>query len=127
MLFQCILIGVGAFFGAIARFFISNKVQTFSKSSFFPFGTLFINLSGCLVMGILTGAIMYSDLFDTDIQNLLITGFIATYTTFSTFSYETYVLIRNRSFCIAIINIFLQLFVGIILIWFGLTIARFMF
>jgi fluoride exporter len=127
MLMQCLFVGIGGFFGAISRFIISTKVQNYSKSSVFPYGTLCVNFLGCLIIGFLSGIVLHSNYLNLDLQNLLITGFLGALTTFSTFGFETYALIRSRAITLAVINILLQVVIGITLLWFGFFIADILF
>lgn len=112
------MIGVGGFFGAISRFFVSTQVQKLSNS-FFPFGTLTVNMLGCLLIGFLFGAVNSTQLFSLSVKHLLNTGFIGAFTTFSTFGYETFILIRDKKFIQALANILIQIVVGILAISLG--------
>ncbi|HJO94212.1 MAG TPA: fluoride efflux transporter CrcB [Victivallales bacterium] len=127
MLQQCLFVGIGGFFGAISRYLISTKVQVISKSTVFPYGTLAVNFLGCLIIGFLSGIVLSSNWLSLSMQNLLITGFLGALTTFSTFGFETYTLIRNRAVKLAVVNIFLQLVVGISLLYFGFYVACILF
>ena len=77
-----LLVGIGGFFGAIARYSISKHLN--NKSTFFmPMGTLTVNLLGAFLLGIITGA-------EADIMIVLLfgTGFMGAFTTFSTLKLE---------------------------------------
>ncbi|MBD8591680.1 MULTISPECIES: fluoride efflux transporter CrcB [Peribacillus] len=89
MLFHILMVGVGGFFGAIARFSIS---QILNKSSFrIPMGTLTINLLGAFLLGIIIGVKA-----DTVIALLFGTGFMGAFTTFSTLKLEVIQLYLNK-------------------------------
>ncbi len=75
-------IGIGGFAGAILRFVLIELVRKRSSSGF-PYGTLLVNLSGSLLIGLLYGATS-----DPRLILLLGTGFLGAFTTFSTFQYE---------------------------------------
>lgn len=77
-----LMVGIGGFFGAIARFLISKQLKN-KYNIFIPIGTLIINLLGAFILGIIIGAKA-----DTMIALLLGTGFISTFTTFSTLKLE---------------------------------------
>jgi len=80
-LYHVLMVGIGGFFGAIARFSIS---QILNKPSFrIPMGTLTVNLSGAFLLGVIIGANA-----DTMIALLLGTGFLGAFTTFSTLKLE---------------------------------------
>jgi fluoride exporter len=78
---------VAAAVGAPARYVIDGLVQDHTDGAF-PWGTLVVNVSGCLVLGVLTGLGLYHGL-DPTVRTVLGTGGIGAYTTFSTFTFET--------------------------------------
>ncbi|HEX6658943.1 MAG TPA: fluoride efflux transporter CrcB [Ilumatobacter sp.] len=73
--------------GAPLRYLIDGIVQAHTKGVF-PWGTFVVNISGCFMMGILTGLALYHDLAITS-RTVLGSGGIGAYTTFSTFTFET--------------------------------------
>lgn len=77
-----LLVAIGGFFGAIARFAVSNYVKA-RYGGAFPYGTFFINVFGSFLLGLLLGANV-----DDHILLLLGTGFMGAFTTFSTFKLE---------------------------------------
>jgi CrcB protein len=80
--------------GAVSRFVVDGAIRSRSGSSY-PLGTLVINLSGSLVMGLLTGLTIAHLLPDT-VRLVVGTGFLGGYTTFSTASFETVRLVQQR-------------------------------
>jgi len=103
-------VGIGGFFGAISRFLISSFIQKLG-SSLFPFGTLSVNIIGSFLIGFL---VMYFENIISPAQKaLLITGFLGALTTFSTFSYETVLMLQNSLYYRALINIFLNVILSI--------------
>jgi CrcB protein len=97
--------------GAPARYLLDGWVQD-QTSGPFPWGTLTVNLSGCLLLGVITGLAMYHGL-DTTARTVVGTGAMGAYTTFSTFSYETVRLFEERGSKSAAVNIALSLVGGI--------------
>ena len=127
MLLQCIFVGIGGFLGAISRYLISTKVQILSKSTLFPYGTLAANMLGCLIIGVMFGLVVNTTLLGESLQNLIITGFLGALTTFSTFGFETYALVRDKAIILAVVNILAQIIIGIVLVWLGFLIAGLFF
>lgn len=79
-------IGLGGACGAITRYFL-GQLLSLKASGSFPLGTIFVNLSGAFLLGFLMGG---GDVFvASKYIPILTTGFLGSYTTFSTFSYET--------------------------------------
>jgi len=90
-------IGAGSFAGGIARYLVSKAVENSIPSSF-PFGTMTVNIIGCLLIGLLYGTLERCDLLDSNWQLFLIVGFCGGFTTFSTFINENYTLFSQANF-----------------------------
>ena len=88
-----LLIAAGGL-GAVCRFVVDGAVRSRAGSGF-PFGTLVINISGSLILGLLTGLTLAHLLPDT-VRLVVGTGFLGGYTTFSTASFETVRLVQER-------------------------------
>jgi len=88
-----IVIGLGGALGAISRYLTSGWVQTLSDS-FFPWGTMAVNVLGSLALGFLM-VWLQSTAASAEVRGLITVGFLGSFTTFSTFSYETAVMLRD--------------------------------
>lgn len=94
-MFNTLLIFIGAGIGGVLRYWIANLVYLFTGNDF-PYGTLIVNVSGCLLMGILFVMVMERmDSIAPQLRALLLIGVLGGYTTFSSFSIETINLIEN--------------------------------
>ncbi|MER6629457.1 fluoride efflux transporter CrcB [Streptomyces sp. NPDC000987] len=82
-----LLVAAGAMVGAPLRYLTDRAVQS-RHDSVFPWGTFVVNVTGCLVLGLLTGAVA-SGAAGSHLQPLIGTGLCGALTTYSTFSYET--------------------------------------
>ena len=93
-----IAISLGAIAGALSRYYLAVWfAQRFGMS--FPYGTFFINLTGCLVMGCFTTLAFERILnIPPEVRLLVTTGFLGAYTTFSTYGLETYDFLRSHNF-----------------------------
>ena len=115
------LIGVGGFVGAIARFWLSGRVQDLSGSVGFPYGTLVVNLAGCFLLGILSYLVDTRGMFGPEARSLLIIGLLGAFTTFSTFSSESLNLLMSGEAMPALINVSSSVLLGIVAVWLGRT------
>lgn len=119
-----VLIFLGAGVGGVLRYCVSTFIYSFSAKQF-PYGTLFVNVSGCLLMGFLF--VLIIERFDglgPSLRSLLLIGLLGGYTTFSSFSIETINLIENGEWAYAIANILLSTLCCIAATWIGLIGAR---
>ena len=114
-----LLIGVGGFVGAIARFWLSGRVQDLSGSIGFPYGTLVINLVGCFLLGVLSYLIDVRGMFTPEVRSLLIVGLLGAFTTFSTFSMETFNLLAAGESIRALVNVASSVILGLAAVWAG--------
>jgi len=87
------VIGLGGALGAMSRYLTSGWVQTLSDS-FFPWGTMAVNVLGSLALGFLM-VWLQSTAATAEVRGLITVGFLGSFTTFSTFSYETAVMLRD--------------------------------
>jgi len=83
-----------------------------------------VNLLGCLIIGFLFGVIAISQFIGPRIRLLLITGFLGALTTFSSFGYETFKLITDRNYTVALLNILIQVTAGLFAVWIGYIFSR---
>ncbi len=118
-----LVVGLGGFVGANARYLIGGWVQQRWGASF-PYGTFVINVSGSFLLGLF--ATLASHFARNDYWRLLISvGFLGAYTTFSTFSYETLHLIEGRRYPAAAAYLLGSAAAGLIAAYLGVITARF--
>lgn len=118
-----LLIGLGGFFGTIARYLIGNVFAHYNKPQF-PFATLTVNLLGCFIIGLIYGWFEKQQLDSTDWKLILTAGFCGGFTTFSAFSMENIQMIRDGQTLMAILYIFSSLLFGLLLTWLGMSVSR---
>jgi CrcB protein len=116
-------VGSGGFLGALARYGLSGLVQRQAPLTTFPFGTLVVNLLGCLVIGLLAGFTESWQLFGPGFRTFVLIGILGGFTTFSTFGYETFAMIRDAEYLRAAANAGAHVIAGLILVWVGYTIT----
>jgi len=97
----------GAGIGGILRYWLSSFVYKFLPTNF-PYGTLTINFIGSFIIGFVIFGLYDKELISQNMRLFLTIGFCGGFTTFSTFSFETFNLIKNSEFLFASLNIFLS-------------------
>lgn len=118
-----LFIGIGGFLGAITRYSIALWIgQKWGRS--FPFGTLVVNITGCLLIGFLMPLLTERFLVNPQLRLLLTVGFLGAYTTFSTFAYETGTLLQDGEWLFALLNVMLSVLVGFIALKLGEMAAK---
>lgn len=120
---KALLVGVGGFVGSVLRYWVSGWVQQVTASAGFPFGTLAVNLLGCLVIGFLSQLADVRGVFTPETRALVFVGVLGGFTTFSTFSNETFNLFRDNEVFSALTNLALQIVLGLGAVWLGRTLA----
>ncbi|WP_027008436.1 fluoride efflux transporter CrcB [Conexibacter woesei] len=111
-----VVLGVGALggLGAVLRFLVDGAVTRRTGAGRFPFGTLAVNLSGALVLGVFAGAALRGDAYE-----VWGVGLIGGYTTFSTWMLESQRLAAGRRERAAAINIIGSVLLGVLAVWLG--------
>ena len=117
-----VLIALGGAVGSVLRYLIGGAVQRTSASGF-PIGTMFVNVSGCFLIGILVRQFLNMQL-SPELRALLIVGFCGGYTTFSTFSGETLGLIEGGEYARATSYVVLSVGLCLIATLAGMTVMR---
>ncbi|WP_242698130.1 fluoride efflux transporter CrcB [Bacillus sp. SD088] len=112
------LVAAGGFFGAIARFWVSNRIKRKDASSF-PLATLIVNLVGSFLLGLIIGANL-----EHSLQLLLGIGFLGAFTTFSTFKLENIQLHAEKKWKTLVLYLGLSYTFGIFLAFIGILIGR---
>ncbi|MFH1847081.1 MAG: fluoride efflux transporter CrcB [Candidatus Omnitrophota bacterium] len=113
------IVGFGGFVGAASRYLISGAFQKLSRDHGFPYGTLGVNLFGCLLIGFLGGCSDNVGFFSSKIRLLLFMGVLGGFTTFSTFGYETMALFRDSEITAAFINVGMHVVAGLFFVYLG--------
>ena len=114
-----VLVFVGAIIGAPLRYLTDRAVQS-RHDSVFPWGTMTVNVVGCLVLGFLAGA---GTSLPSGVAALVGTGFCGALTTYSTFSFETLRLVEEKAYLYAVMNVLISLMAGLGAVFLGYTLA----
>lgn len=117
-----LLVGVGGALGAVARFVAGRGVEQLPWAmSGFPLGVLAVNVTGCLIIGLLAGLAHSHGMFaaGSGSRAFLFVGILGGFTTFSAFGLDTLALARDGSAWLAAVNVTLQLALGLGAVWAG--------
>jgi CrcB protein len=124
---QIIAVALGGSFGAVVRFLVSSGIYQWLGRGF-PYGTLVVNVIGSFMLGLLTESLMQQRITITfEYRAAILVGFIGAFTTFSTFSLETFYLIEQGQLTKAALNIFTSVTACVFAIWIGLLCGRGLF
>ncbi len=124
MIIKLIYVVVGGGVGALLRYLISGFIQKQSES-LFPYGTLAVNLIGAIAIGFLW-ELFQNTTVSSNIRVFIFMGIIGAFTTFSTFSLETFTLLKENQYLTAFINVIVNNLFCIILVFTGSFAARFL-
>lgn len=119
-----VLVGVGSLIGGVLRYSLSNWVHRVLDNPWFPYGTLAVNGLGCLVIGFLAGLAESRSAFTSETRMFIFVGILGGFTTFSSFALETFSLARDTQSAAALLNIGLQLALGLAAVWIGNVMAH---
>lgn len=118
-----ILIATGGAIGAVLRYGASIGVYSLLGKGF-PYGTLFVNVSGSLLMGLLSVLMLERFNIGPEWRAAVLVGLLGSFTTFSTFSIETLNLLEQGDLMRATMNMVLSVLVCLVAVWFGVLIGR---
>lgn len=116
-------IALGGALGAILRYAVSNGVHMLLGRGF-PFGTLSVNVLGSLVMGFSYILLIERISNNMGLRAMLIIGFLGAFTTFSTFSIETFNLLESGEAFKAFTNILVSVILCLLAAWIGVVLGR---
>ena len=118
MLKQLLLIGAGGFIGSVARFLIS-RLNTRIDWLSIPIGTLTVNVLGSLLIGFLIGISEKSPVLTVEWRMFLMVGLCGGFTTFSSFTGENLVLLKNGQILPLLLYTALSVFLGFVAVYLG--------
>ena len=124
MLIHSLLVGAGGFLGAMLRYGTSVLVLRHWPGANFPWATFFVNLVGCLLIGVVAGFAESKVPLSSELRVFLMVGILGGFTTFSAFGFETFAMLRNEAYLSAVANVGLQVVLGVLLVWVGYAITR---
>ena len=117
------LIGFAGFIGTISRYWLSGVLAR-RYGETFPLGTLVVNLVGCFLVGLLFYLLQERFLVNQTFRTVVLIGFLGGFTTFSSFGLQTFTLLQDGEFGLALLNLSIANIFGLFLVWAGYTVAR---
>lgn len=123
MLKSILIVGFGGFIGTVARFLTSRYFQE-NIASVFPWSTFTINIIGSLLIGIFFGISEKGDFMSPDIRLFLTVGICGGFTTFSTFSNDAFLLLRQDEWLRFAFYTSMSFFLGLLAVYVGRFIIK---
>lgn len=118
-----VIAGAGGFLGSALRYWISTLIYRHTGQGF-PFGTLFVNVAGCFLIGLLMTVFEQRFIVTPNFRIFLTIGILGGFTTFSTFSFETLALLQEGSYYAGIGNIFVSVIGCLAATWLGSVVGK---
>ncbi|MBU2540893.1 MAG: fluoride efflux transporter CrcB [Candidatus Omnitrophica bacterium] len=122
---RVLYIAIGGAVGAVMRYWLSGVTQRIFNGGF-PWGTLSVNLVGSLIIGFLWG-MFESVVVSQNVKIMIFIGLLGSFTTFSTFSLESFHLIRDGEYNLFLMNTLSSFLLGIVLVFAGYFISQYLF
>ena len=116
---RVLLIGIGGLIGTLLRYGIGGLLTRIKVGASFPYETLVINVVGCLAIGALAGLAESRGALTGLTRAVLFIGVFGGFTTFSTFGYETFQLLRGGQLATAGLSVALHFVLGVSAVWAG--------
>ncbi len=114
---------LGGAVGTLLRFLASSGVyQAFGRN--LPYGTLVVNVVGSFFIGVLYVCFVQRAMLDTPLAKGLVVGVLGAFTTFSTFSLDTFYLLEQGAWLKGVLNILLNVFLCLGAVWVGVLVAK---
>lgn len=117
-------IGIAGIFGTSLRYFLSDWAQEWPLQTMFPIGTLMVNLIGCFMLGWFCRWVLDKPNMSPQLRSSITTGFIGSFTTFSTFSVENIELLRQGHYGVSMAYMVLSIIGGLCCVWLGMQAGR---
>lgn len=123
MVRRLLLLALAGALGSLARYGLAGVVQRAFDGGF-PFGTLAVNVLGCMLFGVVWTLAEERLVISGETRFVLLVGFMGAFTTFSSYAFETGAMLRDAEWSIAIANIVAQNVLGITSFFVGVALGR---
>jgi fluoride exporter len=119
---RVLLIGLGGFVGTLTRYWLSGLVAK-RYGETFPYGTFGVNAIGCFLAGVLFFFMYERFLASSTLRSVVFIGLLGGFTTFSSYSLQSFTLLRDGEVLLALLNVGLSNIAGLFLVWTGYRLA----
>lgn len=120
---KLLLIGLAGFVGTLTRYWLAGVIgRRYGET--FPYGTLAVNALGCFVAGFLFYFMYERFLTSPTSRTIIFIGFLGAFTTFSSYSLQTFMLLRDGEFYLALLNVAASNILGLLLVWAGYNLGE---
>ena len=123
MLKTILLIGSGGFLGSVLRYFSQIAVQRYVPS-FFPVGTMFVNIVGSLIIGLVYGYVDRGQYFTPEIRMFMAVGFCGGFTTFSSYTWDIINISSSYGFLYNLLYVAGSIVLGVLFAWLGMVLIK---
>ena len=120
---KTILIGLAGLAGTLLRYWLSGLVAR-QYGETFPWGTVAVNLLGCLVTGAVFNLTDERFLVNPTLRTVILIGLMGGFTTFSSYGLQTFTLLRDGDFGLATLNIGISNALGLLMVWAGYALVK---
>lgn len=120
---KILMVGIGGFAGSVSRYLLAGFVQKLCQNPY-PYGTFAVNIIGCLAIGFIAGLSQGKYNISPQLRLLLMVGFLGGFTTFSTFTNETFALLTDGQLLAALANVLISVTLGLIAVWLGFILSN---
>jgi CrcB protein len=120
---KTILIGIAGLIGTLSRYWLSGFVARQSGETF-PWGTLVVNIVGCLIAGAVFQMTEERALFNPTFRTVIVIGLLGGFTTFSSYGLQTFTLLKDGAFGLATLNLLVSNVLGVFMVWAGYGLAK---
>lgn len=114
---------MGGFLGAVARYLVSGLTHRVFDGRF-PYGTLAVNIIGCFLIGLVMYLVQERGMFSSNFRLLITIGLLGSFTTYSTFAYESVEMLLDQRYLAAFGNVFFHLILGLGAVWAAMLVGQ---
>lgn len=118
-----LLAGAGGFLGTCCRYLTNRFYLAYFKTTL-PWATFTVNILGCLLVGLILGILNKAGIVSPKINAFFVVGFCGGFTTFSTFSYESFTLGMNGELFTSLLYMAASIIFGLIAVWLGVILTN---